>query len=83
MDWQALSFNSKSNSMTMTEYSGRQKPLSWLGFHRDGLIIVLVLDLLWTVIEIGAGASIVGIPAIPFIAFVMFGVSYLQRFSQL
>lgn len=44
---------------------------------------MLVLDLLWTVIEIGAGASIVGIPAIPFIAFVMFGVSYLQRFSQL
>ncbi|MBD2579925.1 hypothetical protein [Oscillatoria sp. FACHB-1406] len=60
----------------MAEYNELKKPSSWLGFHRDGLIMVLFLDLLWTIIEIGTTATVVGIPAIPFIAFVMFGLTY-------
>lgn len=59
----------------MAKYIEKSKQPSWLGFHRDGLIIVLCLDLLWTVIEVGTSATVVGIPAIPFIAFVMFGLT--------
>lgn len=66
----------------MPEYNDRQKAPSWLGFHRDGLIIVLVLDLSWTFIEVAAGASIIGIPAIPFIAFSMFGLASFIIFKK-
>jgi hypothetical protein len=53
----------------------KQIPPSWLGFHRDGLVVTLILDCLWSIIEVAAGATIVGIPAIPFIAFSLFGIS--------
>jgi hypothetical protein len=67
----------------MPESSGRKVPPSWLGFHRDGLVAVLILDSLWMFIEVSAAASIVGIPAIPFIAFVLFGLtSYIVFFKQ-
>jgi Domain of unknown function (DUF4145) len=66
----------------MPESRGRKTPPSWLGFHRDGLIIVFILDCLWSVIEVGAGATIVGIPAIPFIAFSLFGISSYIVFSK-
>jgi len=66
----------------MPESSGRKVPPSWLGFHRDGLVTVLILDSLWMFMEIAAGASIVGIPAIPFIAFVLFGLTSYIVFSK-
>lgn len=67
----------------MPESSVRKVPPSWLGFHRDGLVAVLILDSLWMFIEVSAAASIVGIPAIPFIAFVLFGLtSYIVFFKQ-
>lgn len=66
----------------MSESSGRKVPPSWLGFHRDGLIATLILDSLWMLIEISAAASIVGIPAIPLIAFVLFGLTSYIVFSK-
>jgi len=66
----------------MPESSGRKVPPSWLGFHRDGLITTLILDSLWMFIEVSAAASIVGIPAIPFIAFVLFGLTSYIVFSK-
>jgi hypothetical protein len=66
----------------MPEFSGRKVPPSWLGFHRDGLIATLILDSLWMFIEVSAAASIVGIPAIPFIAFVLFGLTSYIVFSK-
>lgn len=66
----------------MPESSARKVPPSWLGFHRDGLITVLILDCLWMFIEVSAAASIVGIPAIPFIAFVLFGLTSYIVFSK-
>ena len=50
---------------------------SWFGFHRDGLIIVFLLDWLWLLMEFSAGATIVGVAAIPFIAFALFALSFL------
>ncbi len=66
----------------MPESSGRKVPPSWLGFHRDGLVAVLILDSLWMFIEVSAAASIVGIPAIPLIAFVLFGLTSYIVFSK-
>ena len=66
----------------MPESSSRKVPPSWLGFHRDGLITTLILDSLWMFIEVSAAASIVGIPAIPFIAFVLFGLTSYIVFSK-
>ncbi|MBE9126315.1 MULTISPECIES: hypothetical protein [unclassified Coleofasciculus] len=66
----------------MPESIARKVPPSWLGFHRDGLITVLILDCLWMFIEVSAAASIVGIPAIPFIAFVLFGLTSYIVFSK-
>ena len=66
----------------MPESSGRKVPPSWLGFHRNGLIATLILDSLWMFIEVSAAASIVGIPAIPFIAFVLFGLTSYIVFSK-
>jgi hypothetical protein len=66
----------------MPESSGKRTPPSWLGFHRDGLIAVLILDCLWMFIETGAAISIVGIPAIPVIVFVLFGLSSYIVFSK-
>jgi hypothetical protein len=59
-----------------------QMPPSWLGFHRGALISVLLLDCLWMFIEVATGASIVGIPALPFIAFILFGLSFFIVFSK-
>lgn len=66
----------------MPESSGKQTPPNWLGFHRDGLFTVFILDCLWMFIEVTAGATVVGIPAIPFIAFLLFGLSFWIVFSK-
>lgn len=54
----------------------------WLGFHRDGLFLVFCLDWLWASIEFSAGATVVGIPAVPFISFAMFVVSVKVVYSK-
>ncbi len=59
-------------SQTVLKDKSLQKIPVWLGFHRDGLLLVLALDWLWALLEFSAGATIVGIPAIPFISFAMF-----------
>lgn len=66
----------------MRESKARQTPPIWFGFHRDGLIAVFLLDCLWMLIETGAAISIVGIPAIPVIVFVLFGLSSYIVFSK-
>jgi hypothetical protein len=66
----------------MAESSVGKVPPSWLGFHRDGLIATLILDSLWMFIEVSAAASIVGLPAIPVIAFVLFGLTSYIVFSK-
>lgn len=58
------------------EYRGRPAHPSWLGFHRDGLITVLVLDLLWIVIETSA------LPLISLLVFIIFGISSYIVFSK-
>ena len=65
----------------MPEFSGRKLPPSWLRFHKDGLVAVLILDSLWMFMEVAAGASIVGIPAILFIH--RFGFSDLMYHAPL
>lgn len=59
----------------MLENQSQNKQPSWLGFHRNGLLAVLLIDSLWMCIEVSAGMTIVGIPAIPFIAFILFGLA--------
>jgi hypothetical protein len=66
----------------MSQSENRKAPPQWLGFHRDGLIAVFLLDCLWMLIETGAAISIVGIPAIPVIVFVIFGLSSYIVFSK-
>jgi hypothetical protein len=66
----------------MSHYENRKAAPQWLGFHRDGLIAVFLLDCLWMLIETGAAISIVGIPAIPVIVFVLFGLSAYIVFSK-
>lgn len=66
----------------MSKSGNRKAPPSWFGFHRDGLIAVFLLDCLWMFIETGAAISIVGIPAIPVIVFVIFGLSSYIVFSK-
>ena len=66
----------------MTEIKAVPTAPSWLGFHRDGLIVTLALDCLWMVLEVAATATVVGIPAVPFIAFMLFGVSAWIVFSK-
>ena len=48
-----------------------------IGFHRDALIITLILDWVWAFLEFGAGATIAGIAAIPLISFVMFCLGFM------
>jgi len=59
----------------MLENQSQNNQPSWLGFHRNGLLAVLLLDSLWMCIEVSAGMTIIGIPAIPFIAFILFGLA--------
>jgi hypothetical protein len=66
----------------MSKSENRNSPPNWFGFHRDGLIAVFLLDCLWMFIETGAAISIVGIPAIPVIVFVIFGLSSYIVFSK-
>jgi len=66
----------------MSKSENREAPPNWFGFHRDGLIAVFLLDCLWMFIETGAAVSIVGIPAIPVIVFVIFGLSSYIVFSK-
>lgn len=66
----------------MSKSENRKAPPNWLGFHRDGLIAIFLLDCLWMFIETGAAISIVGIPAIPVIVFVIFGLSSYIVFSK-
>lgn len=66
----------------MIKSNGRQAPPVWVGFHRDALLIVLGLDCLWMGIEVATATTIVGIPAIPFIAFSLFGISSWIVFSK-
>ncbi len=66
----------------MSKSENRKAPPNWFGFHRDGLISVFILDCLWMFIETGAAISIVGIPAIPVIIFVIFGLSSYIVFSK-
>lgn len=49
---------------------------SWIGFHRNGVLLVLFFDWLWSIMEFSAGATLIGIPAIPFIAFVLFAIAF-------
>jgi hypothetical protein len=74
--------NSTIKFTNMSESENRKVHPSWLGFHRDGLIAVLILDCLWMFIEGGAVISIVGIPAIPLIVFAIFGLSSYIVFSK-
>ena len=66
----------------MPESSVGKAPPSWLGFHRDGLIATLIFDSLWMLIEFFAVVSVVGLPAIPIIAFVLFGLTSYIVFSK-
>jgi len=60
----------------MSEANDKKIPPSWLGFHRDGLVVVLILDSLWMFIEVASG------PAIPLMAFLLFGLSSYIVFSK-
>jgi hypothetical protein len=66
----------------MSQSNNGKIPPSWLGFHRDGLIAVLLLDCLWMLIEGGAVISIIGISVIPLIVFAIFGLSSYIVFSK-
>jgi hypothetical protein len=66
----------------MSQSNNGKVPPSWLGFHRDGLIAVLLLDCLWMFIEGGAVISIIGIPLMPVIVFAIFGLSSYIVFSK-
>lgn len=70
----------KGNLMTSTHTN--PSPPVWFGVHRDALIIVCLLDILWTLIEFSAAATVIGIPAIPFVALLIFVLSFVLTYNK-
>lgn len=54
----------------------------WFGVHRDALVAVCILDILWTFIEFSAGATVIAIPAIPFIMLLIFVLSFVITYNK-
>ena len=54
----------------------------WFGVHRDALLVVFLLDILWTLMEFSAGATVIGIGAIPFMVILIFVLSFTITYNK-